>query len=170
MNNQFKNIILSLGSNISPRRKNLERAVTLLKKHFQIIKVSHIYETAPLLKYDNQANFLNAALLIRSSLSCLEVLKITQGIEEEMGRIRLKRWGERNIDIDIIDYNNEIIEEANLTVPHKEMAFRSFVLLPMQDILESREYIHPKTKKSLEEMIKSIDNDLGIKQLEDKLK
>ena len=90
----------------------------------------------------------------------LKILEITQNIEKDMGRIKTKVWGERNIDIDIIDYDNKIFEYDNLVVPHIQMAKRSFVLKPMMDICQN--YKHPKTNKSLYNMYSELTDDFNI--------
>ena len=83
-----------------------------------------------------------------------------------MGRIKLKKWGERNIDIDIIDFNREIIKYENLEIPHNQMIYRSFVLLPLLDIVP--DYIHPVNNLSLKNMIDNLSDDYNIKVLNDK--
>ena len=77
-----------------------------------------------------------------------------------MGRIKLKKWGERVIDIDIIDYNREIFKSDNLEIPHNQMIYRSFVLKPLQDIMP--DYIHPELKISVQDMINNLKDDYNI--------
>lgn len=156
-------IIFGLGSNLDNPVIQLQNAVDKLKQHFFVLKVSNIYISQSLLK-DEQPDYYNIALLCESNTTPLEVLKIVKEIEYDMGRRKTKVWGERVIDIDIIDYNNNIYEFDNLNIPHKQMDKRSFVLKPLMDILP--EYIHPKTKKTLIEMYNSLDDDFDIKILE----
>lgn len=77
-----------------------------------------------------------------------------------MGRVKLKKWGERVIDIDIIDYNREIIKQDNLEIPHNQIIYRSFVLKPLKDIMP--EYIHPVLNLSVQDMINSLEDDYNI--------
>ena len=95
--------------------------------------VSSIYETAPV-GYVDQPSFLNIVVYIETSYSALEILKICQSIENELGRVREIRWGPRIIDLDILLFNNENIEVENLIVPHPRMFERAFVLVPLLEI------------------------------------
>lgn len=159
-------IVLGLGSNLENPVIQLQNAVDRLKQHFFILKVSSIYTSQSLLK-DEQPDYYNIALLCESENTPLEVLKIIKDIEHNMGRIKTKEWGERVIDIDIIDYDNNIYEYENLSIPHKQMKNRSFVLKPMMDIIP--EYINPENKLSLSEMYNSLDDDFNIKILEGRI-
>lgn len=156
-------IVLGLGSNLNNPIIQLQNAVDFLKQHFFILKVSSIYISQSLLK-DEQPDYYNIVVLCNSEKSPLEVLKIAKDIENKMGRIKIKEWGERVIDIDIIDYDNKIYGYDNLNIPHKQMIYRSFVLKPLMEIMP--DYIHPKTKQTVREMYNSLDDDFNIKILE----
>ena len=156
-------IILGLGSNINNPLIQLQNAVDYLKQHFFILKVSSIYISQSLLK-DEQPDYYNIILLCSSDKTPLEILQITKDIENQMGRIKIKEWGERVIDIDIIDYDNNIYDYDNLNIPHKQMIYRSFVLKPLMEIMP--DYIHPQTKQTVMEMYDSLDDDFNIKILE----
>ena len=158
-------LILGLGSNLNEPVFQLQKAVDYLKNHFLLLKVSRIYTSLSLLK-DNQDDYYNAAVLAETDKTPLEVLDIIKSIENSMGRIKLKKWGERNIDIDIIDFNREIIKYENLEIPHNQMIYRSFVLLPLLDIVP--DYIHPVNNLSLKNMIDNLSDDYNIKVLNDK--
>lgn len=158
-------LILGLGSNLNEPVFQLQKAVDYLKNHFLLLKVSCIYTSLSLLK-DNQDDYYNAAVLAETDKTPLEVLDIIKSIENSMGRIKLKKWGERNIDIDIIDFNREIIKYENLEIPHNQMIYRSFVLLPLLDIVP--DYIHPVNNLSLKNMIDNLSDDYNIKVLNDK--
>ncbi len=158
-------LILGLGSNLNEPVFQLQKAVYYLKNHFLLLKVSRIYTSLSLLK-DNQDDYYNAAVLAETDKTPLEVLDIIKSIENSMGRMKLKKWGERNIDIDIIDFNREIIKYENLEIPHNQMIYRSFVLLPLLDIVP--DYIHPVNNLSLKNMIDNLSDDYNIKVLNDK--
>ncbi len=158
-------IILGLGSNLNNPLTQLQTAVDRLCHFFSLKKVSNIYISQSLLK-DNQKDYYNIVILAETNQKPLEVLSITQYIEQEMGRIKLKKWGERNIDIDIIDYNREIIKTDDLEIPHNQMIYRSFVLKPLMDILPI--YIHPVFNLSVQNMIDNLIDDYDIQICQNK--
>lgn len=126
-------IYLSLGSNIGDTKKNLLDALELLKKKITITKISSFYETEPV-GYKDQAWFLNIALEGETPLAPYELLRFTQSIEQKMGRVKLIRFGPRNIDIDILLYENFTSDDETLTVPHPRMTERAFVIEPLYEI------------------------------------
>ena len=142
-------IVLGLGSNLDEPIMQLQNAVNYLKQHFFILKISSIYTTLSLLK-DEQPDYYNIVLICESEKVPQEVLGIIKNIENKMGRIKNKRWGERVIDIDIIDYDNNIYESENLNIPHMQIIYRSFVLKPLMEIDDN--YIHPVLKKNIKEL------------------
>ena len=146
---------LSLGSNIEDRKLNLKTAIKKIEKLGEIAKKSAIYETEPV-DYKEQSRFLNLAIVIETELSPSELIIKLQGIEQEMGRIKEIAKGPRNIDIDIIFYNHEIINQKNLQIPHPSYEKRNFVLTPMAEI--APDYIDPITKKNISEIKKTIIN------------
>lgn len=126
---------LSLGSNMGDREKNLSSAIFHLSENnqIQIVKSSSIYETDPV-GYTNQDKFLNIVIQILTSLSPEELLNVCLKIEEKLGRKRVIRWGPRNIDLDILLYNQENIETEDLVIPHPRMFERAFVMIPLLEI------------------------------------
>ncbi len=150
---------LSLGSNIGDCDKHLDDAIKSLnsKAHTKVTKVSSYIGTKPY-GYEEQPDFVNCAVEIKTILNPFELLKFTSSIENEHGRTREIHWGPRTLDIDIILYDDEIINEQNLTIPHIEMHKRAFVLEPLCEIAPYR--IHPIFKKSILEMT-SFDDDFG---------
>ncbi|HWL25041.1 MAG TPA: 2-amino-4-hydroxy-6-hydroxymethyldihydropteridine diphosphokinase [Ureibacillus sp.] len=129
-------VYLSLGTNIGDREKNLRQAVKMLQEKFESVQsVSSIYETAPV-GYVDQPSFLNIVVFIETTYSALDCLNRCQSIENELGRVRMIRWGPRIIDLDILLFNNENIEVENLIVPHPRMFERAFVLVPLLEIAE----------------------------------
>lgn len=152
-------VIFGLGSNLNNPVMQLQTAVDNLGRYFVLQRVSKIYKSQSLLK-DNQEDYYNIAVLAETDKSPQEILSITQSIEKDMGRVKLKKWGERVIDIDIIDYNREIIKQDNLEIPHNQMIYRSFVLKPLKDVMP--EYIHPVLNLSVQDMINSLEDDYNI--------
>ncbi|MDE7169697.1 MAG: 2-amino-4-hydroxy-6-hydroxymethyldihydropteridine diphosphokinase, partial [Mucispirillum sp.] len=146
----IENAFLSLGSNIGDPIENLRNALDHLQLFYDIRAVSSPYRSISILK-DNQPDYFNIAVSIKTDKTPLEVLHINKKIESDMGRIKTKKWGARVIDIDIADYGGLVLSYPELILPHKDMTERSFVLLPIREIFP--QYIHPVTKKSVEEMI-----------------
>ncbi len=124
---------IAFGSNMGDKLANLQRAISHLEKHCTIVEKSRLYQTEPV-GYTDQDWFLNGAVLIETALSPLALLDLCQGIEAEMGRERLIRWGPRNIDLDLLLYGEEKISLPRLEVPHPRLHERLFVLQPLADI------------------------------------
>jgi len=117
--------------------------------NIETIRLSHFYETEPVGGPAEQPKYINAAGIIQTTLPPMELLETLQKIETDFGRIRTERWGARTLDIDILLYENRIVELPTLTIPHIEMLHRQFVLEPAQDI--AADWVHPLTQKTLGE-------------------
>ncbi|GMQ30353.1 2-amino-4-hydroxy-6-hydroxymethyldihydropteridine diphosphokinase [Algoriphagus confluentis] len=127
-------VVLCLGGNKGDREKLLFRAIECLNDHFQLLRVSKIYETAAwggVAKGD----FLNQLAIISTGLVPEDVLDILQEIERDLGRKREDPWGDRTMDIDILYYGDRKIENERLSVPHPFIADRRFVLVPLAELL-----------------------------------
>ena len=149
-NSNLQTVYLLLGSNLGNSREILNNAIELIgHKVGVIVSQSSNYETKPWGVTD-QPDFLNSALLVHTKLKPLEILEQTQSIENQLGRIRREKWGARLIDIDIIFYENEIIDEPNLKVPHPLMQQRDFVLTPLAEIVPN--FVHPVLGKTVLEL------------------
>jgi len=133
---------IGLGSNMDdPQARCLEAIGHLEKvKKSTLLRRSSFYRTEPV-GLTNQDWFINAVVELRTALSARELLAELQAIENLMGRSRIVKWGPRVIDLDILLYGQEIIEEADLTVPHREMHKRRFVLEPLYELAPYA--IHP---------------------------
>ena len=152
-------IFLALGSNLSSsfgdRFENINLAVSLLDGYgIKIIKKSNFYETYSYPIKENP-KFINIVVSVKTHLSPADLMSVLFFIEKKLERKRDKKNDPRTCDIDIIDYNNQALhfkyENLNLIVPHKELTFRNFVLLPLQEI--SPEWKHPITKENISTLI-----------------
>lgn len=141
---------IALGSNLGDKEANLRRALELLdERGVEVVKVSTFICTEPYGVTD-QPQFLNAVCQVRTSLEPLALLHTLLGIEQEMGRVRLRHWGERNIDLDLLLYEDVVMDTPELKLPHPDMQNRDFVLLPLAEI--ASEFIHPVLHKSIDEL------------------
>ncbi len=133
---------LGLGSNVGDRLENLIRSAIEINKlaDTKIVNVSGIYETKPF-GVTEQNDFFNAVIEVDTELKIDDFHAATKKIEEKLGREKTFRWGPRKIDIDILLFNDEIIRNENLTVPHKDLLNRDFVLLPLLEICG--EFVYP---------------------------
>jgi len=135
--NNLSSIYLSLGSNMGNRENNLKIALKELSEILKIKKTSSIYETEPLL-YQKQDNFLNIVVEVSYLEEAESLLKNIKDIEKKMGRETTFRFGPRIIDIDIIFFNNQEINDESLTIPHKEWQNRLFVIAPLYEVLDKK--------------------------------
>lgn len=113
------------------------------------MKVSSFYETEPV-GYVDQPDFLNLCVEIQTELSPKAVLERGLAIEQQLHRVRKERWGPRTLDIDILLYGDQIIEEQDLTIPHPRMTERAFVLIPLQEIAPNK--IEPRTQTKIKDI------------------
>lgn len=144
-------IFLGLGSNVGDRKEYLLKSVERLNnsKKCKVINSSSVYETSPF-GVINQQNFLNAVIEIQCDYSANELFEFVKKIEVELGRTpSLKKWGPREIDIDILFYNQLIYNQDNLIIPHSEILKRDFVLVPLIEIAPT--FVHPIYKKRMSE-------------------
>lgn len=144
-------VYLSLGSNISPKKDYLNKAIAELElKLGKIISKSNIYET-PAWGFISE-NFYNMAIEIHTEKTSIETLTICMNIERELGRIRVAKnqYSARVIDIDILFFNNECIKTELLTVPHALLHQRDFVLLPLQEIAPN--FLHPIINQTIKDI------------------
>ncbi len=126
-------VYLSLGSNLGDREANIERALHLLSKKISHINRSSFYETEPV-GYKDQPWFLNVAAVGETTLSPISLLVFTQSIERKMKRVKTIQNGPRNIDVDILLYDDEILHTPELIIPHPRMLDRAFVLAPLCEL------------------------------------
>ncbi len=154
--------ILSIGTNIGDRKKNLEKAIDSLNNipYTDVLKASSVYETAPV-DYLRQDNFYNIVIEVRSQFEPNEMLGICMGVEAGLGRIRGIKNGPRIIDLDIVFAEEKKIKTKNLIIPHLRYNERNFVLTPLLEIYPEGEYCGRNFKKYIDgvkdQKIKIID-------------
>jgi 2-amino-4-hydroxy-6-hydroxymethyldihydropteridine diphosphokinase len=126
---------IGIGSNLDDRERAIEDALRLLNAHagIDVVAVSAIRETDPVGVVD-QPRFLNAAARLETRLSPRQLLDRLLGIERELGRVRIERDGPRTIDLDLLVYGDEVVDEPGLRVPHPRLHERRFVLEPLNDL------------------------------------
>lgn len=142
-------VYLGLGTNIGNKRKNMVTAAALLAERAgDVLSLSSFYETEPW-GFASENTFLNAALELETDCSPMELLRLTQQIEREMGRTQKSdgSYHDRIIDIDILLYGNEVVHHEDLVVPHPLMQQRLFVMQPLAEIAPS--LVHPILQKSM---------------------
>jgi 2-amino-4-hydroxy-6-hydroxymethyldihydropteridine diphosphokinase len=163
MNSQLTTVYLGLGSNLENRRRHLDMAIDFLKERIKIEQLSPIYDTAPV-NLPGQPRFLNMVIRVSTRLSASILLFMAKGIEAKLGRVPLDT--PRPIDIDILFFGDQIINEPpNLVVPHPRLVERAFVLVPLADIAPG--LVHPGNKKTVKEMLESVQGKEDIKLWED---
>ena len=152
-------IYLNIGSNLTSkeggRKINILKAINHLKKlKLNIIKISSFYETP---SYPNNADpkFINLCVKLESNLKASELINEIKNIEKKLGRVRLKKNEPRICDIDIIDFNGEIINNGKLEVPHPRLHLRNFVIYPLKEIEPN--WVHPLFNKKIDSFFQELD-------------
>jgi 2-amino-4-hydroxy-6-hydroxymethyldihydropteridine diphosphokinase len=160
------NVILLIGGNLGNRFENIELTTALISEQIgEIVNKSSIYETQAW-EIDTNQNFLNQVLILKSDLKPYEILEKINYIESKLGRIRdeNKRWISRAMDVDILFYNDLVLEDEALTIPHKRLAERKFTLAPLNELMS--DYIHPKLGKSIGDLYEKCEDKSWVKIVE----
>lgn len=163
-NNIEKGIFLLLGTNLGDRYENLLRACHLISESIgEISKSSSIYITAPWGVTD-QPDFYNNVIEVDTPLDAEHVLTKALEIESKMGRVRMTKWGSRLIDIDLLFYNQLIVQSPHLTLPHPALADRMFTLLPLEEIAPA--FLHPIINKDITTLRQLCRDTSQVKKIE----
>jgi 2-amino-4-hydroxy-6-hydroxymethyldihydropteridine diphosphokinase len=149
------NIYIAIGSNKGDSLSNIKDSLELLKanKKVKLETVSSVYKTKPW-GYENQDDFLNLVVKVSSSLSHIDLFNFLQSIEKQMGREKQVRYGPRNIDLDLIFYDDVVFHNEFLDIPHPRVCERDFVLIPLLEI--SKDMVHPESSKKLDTYVQSL--------------
>lgn len=148
-------VYLALGSNLGNRSENLQSAINYLEPDVLVINCSPVYETPPW-GYEDQPKFLNQVIEIKTGLAPGELLEYVKTIENEIGREETFRYGPRSIDIDILFYDDLVINSPPLIIPHARISERAFVLMPMAELDPA--FIHPVLGETIERLLRNVDN------------
>lgn len=158
----MKEVYLLIGGNIGDRFFFLGEAQRLISQQCgQVTSSSAVYETAAWGKEDQPA-FLNQVLVIQTALGPVELMAAILVIEQQMGRLRRERNGERNIDIDILYYENEVLELPELTIPHPRIYMRKFALIPLLELNATK--IDPVHNKTIQALLEACPDSLEVRQ------
>jgi len=149
-------IFLALGSNIENRKQHIETAIVLLREKVHDITVAPLYETKPRY-FENQHNFLNTVLSGFTDVEPQELLQFTKTVQKKVGRVERFRNGPREIDIDILFYDNVVYKDEVLEIPHPGIQERDFVLQPFSDI--DPDFSHPVLKKTIRELLDTLQEE-----------
>ena len=149
-------IFLALGSNIENRKLHIETAIDLLHEKVHDIVVAPLYETKPRY-FEDQQNFFNTVLCGFTDLKPRELLQFTQTVQQKVGRVERFRNGPREIDIDILIYDDIVYKDDELEIPHPRLMERDFVLQPFSDI--NPDFLHPVLKKTIKALLDSLPNE-----------
>ena len=147
------NAYIGLGTNIEPRSERMRQALESLKQLGTLEQVSSIIETIPY-GYTDQPNFLNAAVLLRTEFELPDLHVSLRRLEKELGRAERPRWHQREIDFDILFYDDVILGSEPLTVPHPGIQNRTFVLIPLEEI--APDLLHPVLQKNISTLLSEL--------------
>jgi len=154
-------VFLALGTNLGDREGNLCMARKALAPKVTIIQESPIYITPPW-GYEDQPEFLNQVLEVRTKMGPGRLLRYLKRIEKKMGRLETFRNGPRLIDLDILFYDQRVIKRPKLNIPHPRLHERAFVLIPLSDI--TPDFVHPVLGMTVESMLSKINTE-GVRPL-----
>ncbi len=156
-------IFLGLGSNKGDRSENLKNAIDAISEAIgEIEKASSVFKTAAW-GVKEQDDFYNQVISLHTSLDPVQLLQKCQKIESDLGRTKAEKWGPRIIDIDILFFNAEIINNTFLSIPHPFLHKRNFVLFPLAQIAAN--FVHPGFNKNITELLEESQDELKVEEV-----
>jgi 2-amino-4-hydroxy-6-hydroxymethyldihydropteridine diphosphokinase len=158
------NVFVGIGSNLGVPTENCEKAIRLLNTSpkIEVSDRSSLYESEPVGE-TSQNWFINAVVAIKTSLDPERLLSEFFEIENNLGRKRREKWGPRIIDLDMLVYENYVINSTTLTLPHPEMTKRRFVLLPLSEF--AGDYLHPIENKTIYDLLKELPDNPQVRKI-----
>ena len=151
---ELARVFIGLGSNLEPRAEYMQRALEKLTEIGDVVRVSSVYETEPVGGIA-QPKFLNAVVELLTQSGPLDLLAHVRMFEYDLGRQLRPRWHEREIDFDILFYEDLVLDSPSLKIPHPEIARRAFVLEPVAEL--DANFVHPVLHKTVAELLKAVD-------------
>ncbi|MBT3338946.1 MAG: 2-amino-4-hydroxy-6-hydroxymethyldihydropteridine diphosphokinase [Anaerolineae bacterium] len=149
-------IYIALGTNLGDRLANLRTAITSLAPDVRVLRESTIYKTPPW-GYTDQPSFLNMVIEAETSLNPRALLAYLKKREDELGRVKNFRYGPRHIDLDILFYDDLVLNEEHLQIPHPRLHERAFVLVPLADL--TSDLVHPLLQEDIGTLLKGLNSD-----------
>ncbi len=158
-------VYIGIGSNIGDKIHQCEKAVLQILKidRHKLLAKSSFYKTKPI-GYTNQDCFVNGVIKIETDLEPIDLLRALKDIESYLGRRETFQWGPREIDLDILFFDDQEIHWGELQIPHPRLHERQFVLIPIVEI--DRNFLHPILKKTLGELLENLRDDQGVEKIQ----
>ncbi len=159
---------IGIGSNLGDKKANIRKAAELINADnmCRISKLSSFYETKPF-GFEHSSNFLNAAIKLETAYNLNELFHFLKEIERKLGRKKTEKWEAREIDLDILFYDDLVYSDENITIPHKGIASRDFVIVPLKEI--EPDLIHPELKEKIADIMTSHLQKNIVKKLSGKI-
>ena len=161
-----RSVYLSMGSNLGDRAAHLRAALDDLGEVVTLLRISSLYRTDPVGVTD-QPEFLNLAVEAETDLEPFDLLAGVKRVEHDVGRRPTFRWGPRVVDIDILLYDDLVLETSELTIPHRELTGRAFVLLPLAEI--APHLVHPVEHRTVAGLASTVPGKDGVRRVADQL-